>query len=195
MNSARLALLGLLPLSFALANTLINWHLGISANSLWLCHMSNLALGLGLLFRRPALVRLATLNLLAGCALWLRFATIMGQATWISAVAHLGGATIGLFATARLRAGRAAWVHAFFFMVAVQTVCYLWTPLYANVNLSHRFFGALLGKPVAPGQPRWHSFLIEVSYGLGLLLINRLLMDAFPPDDNPLDADPAPPTE
>ena len=63
--------LGVVPLAIFLIHFYYNWSRGEPGHVLWMCHMSNLALGVGLLIGYRGLVRLAPMWLLSGIPLWI----------------------------------------------------------------------------------------------------------------------------
>jgi hypothetical protein len=128
--------LGWLCLGFYALALVDNCCHGVAGDSLWMCHIANLLLGLGLLLDRPRLVGVAILWTLLGCPLWLRELFLDPTILLSSYLAHLGGLAVALWALPRYR-GRSFWLWAFALGVAVRALCGWLTPADLNVNVSH----------------------------------------------------------
>jgi hypothetical protein len=138
--TTRFRLLGILPLSFFIVHFLYYLSHGRAAEILWLCHVSNFILSVGLLFNIPFLVRLAVIWLAPGLLLWLMEIMKTGDVSITSSISHIGGLIVGLLAMARVGAGRNVWLYAFVWGLFIQISCRLITPVSLNVNVAHRIY-------------------------------------------------------
>ena len=175
--SAGFRVLGLAPLLFFLAH--LRYHIGIgeTANSLWMCHISNLLLAAGLLFQKPWFIRLATIWMVPGLPIWLLEMGATGHWNLTSCLSHFGGLAVGLMATGRVGFDRHTWIYGCLWFVAMQGLCRWTTPPNLNVNLAHGIWSG------------WHdvfpSYLIYeltilVLVCIGLWLTGLGLAWAFP---------------
>jgi len=168
---------GILPLAFTFAYYVIASREGRAGDTLWMCHLSNALLGLGMLFARPAIVRIAALWLVLGFLLWPLDIWTDGAVTAISILSHAGGLAVALYAVWSLRMTANPWLPAALLMLAVQQLCRWVTPPELNVNLAHRVY---------TGFEQWFgSYLVYWSTmtalaALGLWAIGRMLMLSFP---------------
>ena len=174
----RLRLLGLLPLLFFCAHALYYWRRGEAGHILWLCNIGNLLLAAGLILRRPALVRVATVWLIPGLCLWLWYAVRFWGLVPTSTLAHLGGLTVGMFALASVRVDRKTWLYALAWYLFMQMVCRLVTLPALNVNVAHRIYEGWAGTFSAYWQ-FWLAMTGIVAAWLGLIVL--LLAKLWPP--------------
>jgi hypothetical protein len=177
-TSVRFRLLGLAPLVIFLVHLHHNWSQGNPGHALWMCHVSNLALALGLLFAKPALIRAAVIWLIPGIPLWIMDMARTGQTPVITFFSHLVCPAVGLAALWRIRANRWTWLHALGAYLLCQQLARMVTPPDLNVNVAHsiypgweRFFGAY-----------WQYWIFTTLCAAGgLWLLGRLLLKAMPP--------------
>ena len=165
-------LLGILPLAFYSIHFAYNWRLGNPGHGLWMCHVSNIMLGLGLLFARPALIRLAVIWQIPAIPLWAMDMMRTGQMPVITFFSHLGGAAVGIYGLARVRASRWMWLYAWAWFLALQQVTRVLAPPELNVNVAQSIY---------PGWERFFSaywqywlFIVLTSAG-GLWVLGRIL--------------------
>lgn len=130
---------GLIALALFAQKLVHDWPLGLAPNSLWLCHVGNLALGLGLLLRKPWLTRVAVLWIVAGLPMWLLEVALTGTTTVASVLSHAGGVAIaGVVISCRCWAAqRFDWLVAWAGFIAVQQLARTLTPPELNINLAH----------------------------------------------------------
>ena len=135
---------GLLPLGLYFLDLLDNLHRGVGADSLWMCQLANLLMGLGALLGRPYWISMGILWIIAGTPFWVREIGLDPSITASSYVAHLGGLGWALW---RVRSSPrpAAWAGAWGFFVAVREACRRWTPVELNVNAAHQVRDGLEG--------------------------------------------------
>jgi hypothetical protein len=203
--AARLRPLGVLPLAFTVAYGVVAAREGRAADTLWMCHVSNALLGIGMLLgpsqggvgrtslraargeeaprgahaaRLPAaLVRIAALWIVLGFLLWPLDIWTAGGVTAISIVAHAGGLAVALLAISRIGMTGNPWLPALVLMLAVQQLCRWFTPPELNVNLAHRVYTGF--DAWFAGYPVYWLAMTALA-ALGLWAIGRMLSAAFP---------------
>ena len=173
-------LVGLVPLVVFGVHFHRNWGEGNPGHVLWMCHVSNLALGVGMVLGRPFLFRMAVLWLLPGIPLWMMDMARTGQMPVITFFSHLGGAAVALVAIHRVRGGRWAWLHAWLLYLVCQQVARMVTRPELNVNVAHRIY---------PGWERWFGAYWQYwifttgSAALGLWVLGWVLCRVVPPKE------------
>src|SRR5262245_27419643 len=93
--SMRWRLLGVLPLTFFIAQTVHYWRINEMGNLLWMCNIGNLVLALGLFFKQPVLIRISAIWTIPGLLIWLRYVVLAWGAFFTSTVVHVGGLLVG----------------------------------------------------------------------------------------------------
>ncbi|HMG76820.1 MAG TPA: hypothetical protein VK582_25335 [Pyrinomonadaceae bacterium] len=134
----RFRLIGLLPLTFFLAQTIHYWHAGGMGNLWWMCNVGNLLLAIGLFLNHRELIRAAAIWTIPGLGIWIRYVLFEYDFVVSSALAHVGGIIVGLMVLRRVRMDRIAWVYAFVWYLFMQLVSRLVTDPRLNVNVAHR---------------------------------------------------------
>ncbi|HUW62490.1 MAG TPA: hypothetical protein VMZ06_15905 [Candidatus Bathyarchaeia archaeon] len=187
----RFRLLGLVPLTIFLLHFHYNWSQGNPGHVLWMCHVSNLALAIGLLLGHRGLIRLAPIWLLPGIPLWIMDMLSTRQMPPITFLSHLVCPVVGLIALREVRAGRWTWLRAFLWFLFIQQISRMFTPPELNVNVAHSIY---------PGWERfftayWQYWLFTAaSSALALYVVGRLLLWFAPPHKpEPLATAAAPP--
>ena len=133
-------LVGILPLLFFAAYVYGSVSENRGVESLWMCHVSNLILGIGMLAQRPYLVRMVFPWLVFGVPLWIIDAVTTGHVCPVSTLSHIGGFLVGLYAIWIMRVPTNPWLPAFLLFVVLQQLCRWLTPASFNVNLSHSVY-------------------------------------------------------
>jgi uncharacterized membrane protein len=175
---AWLRLLGLVPLTIFLLHFNYNWSRGTPGHVLWMCHVSNFALGIGLLLGHRDLIRLAPIWLLPGIPLWIMDMLTTRQMPPITFLSHLVCPVVGLIALRYVRAGRWTWLRAFFWFLFIQQLARMITPPELNVNVAHSIY---------PGWERFFSaywqyrLFVVASSAAALWVVGRLLLWYAPP--------------
>lgn len=134
----RFRLIGLLPLSFFLAQAIHYWRVGGAGNLLWMCNIGNLLLAAGLFLNHRELIRAAAIWTIPGLVIWIRYVLLEYDFVFSSALAHVGGIVVALIVLRRVRMDRIAWVYAFAWYLLMQVVSRLLTAPVLNVNVAHR---------------------------------------------------------
>lgn len=121
---------------------IVYYHLGrgTAPELLWICNVSTLMLGVGLVLAQPPLVKTAVLWLIVGTPLWLIDAVHSGEWHVHSFVTHLVGPVLGVMALRGQRPERRVWWIAVLFFCVLQLVTRLVTPPELNINVSHHVY-------------------------------------------------------
>jgi hypothetical protein len=134
----RFRLIGLLPLTFFLAQAFHYWLGGGMGNLLWMCNIGNLLLAVGLFFNHREMIRAAAIWTIPGLGIWIRYVLFEYDFVFSSALAHVGGIVVALIVLRRVRMDRMAWVYALVWYLVMQVVSRLVTDPRLNVNVAHR---------------------------------------------------------
>ena len=134
----RFRLIGVLPLTFFLAQTFHYWRVGGMGNLLWMCNVGNLLLAVGLFLNHRELIRAAAIWTIPGLWIWIRYVLFEYDFVVSSALAHVGGIIVALIVLRRVRMDRIAWVYAFVWYLFMQLASRLATDPRLNVNVAHR---------------------------------------------------------
>jgi hypothetical protein len=177
---ARLWWLGALPLIFFAARAVeYVWIARTPEQILWCCHISNLLLGLGILFHHRRSVRIAALWILVGLPPWALDMVVTGLITPVSLLSHLGGAAIALVALRRVGVTGRDWLPALLYFLVLQQLTRQLTvpgPL-TNVNVAHFAYGPW--KDLITTY--WLYIIVNSTLAaLLLLILERLLRTIFP---------------
>lgn len=172
---------GLIPLVFFLGRVIYFANQGSAGQIwqiLWLCHLGNLLLSLGLLLNQPLLTRVAVLWLILGLPLWLSDVAQFGLEGLTSAATHLGGVAVGFIALRQIGFSSGVWLYALGWYVLMQIICRLWTPAELNINIAHAVYRGWEG--LFPDYAIYWA-LTTASAAAILYLLERLLIRLFPP--------------
>jgi hypothetical protein len=134
----RFRVIGLLPLTFFLAQTIHYWRVGGMGNLFWMCNVGNLLLALGIFLNHRELIRAAAIWTIPGLLLWVRYVLFDYDFVVSSALAHVGGIIVALIVLRRVRMDRIAWFYAFVWYLFMQLVSRQATDPRLNVNVAHR---------------------------------------------------------
>lgn len=170
--------LGVLPITFMLVRLLVLWRDNKAFDIFWVCNLSNLALGIGILTNQAKIIRPAAFWLLLGLPLWLHYAITTGDYQFTSALTHIGGNLIGLLALAKVRVDKWSWGYAIAGFWVLQLFSRLFTPPEMNINVAHnlRF---TFGENTSLSY--WQFWIAStVMYTFWLWLINLLTRKIFP---------------
>jgi hypothetical protein len=162
-------LLALLPLLFFVGIAARHYRAGRWGDALWMCHLSNLLLSVGLFVGSPFLVFMALPWLLFGIPLWLAEVTRTKKVVPMSIVTHFGGAAIALFAGQRMGAAPGTWWASWLFALGAQGICRLFTRPEWNVNVTHRVYDAW--------KPFFNSFRSFWVFCIGMAAVILYSMD------------------
>ena len=185
-SDARFRLIGLLPLTFFIAQTIHYWRFGGIGNLAWMCNVGNLLLAIGLFLHHKELIRAAAIWTIPGLAVWFWYVWLSGSTAWSSTLAHVGGMIVGLWVLRRVRMDRTAWIYALAWYLFMQAISRLLTSPDLNVNVAHR---------IQPGWERafgsfWKFWLVLTAVtAFGLWVIGRVLLLIWPSRSTPLSED------
>lgn len=164
-------LLGLLPLMFFLARLGYFIHSGGTSQILWMCHLANLTLAIGLLFNLRLWVGISAYWLVLAIPFWIVDVLGFGMDGLTSLATHAGGTIIAVLALSRIDPPRRIWAYALAWHLFLQAICRLFTPPELNINVAHAVYRG------------WEGFfrdyfsywlLITASAGLALYLLDVL---------------------
>src|SRR5215204_5414739 len=119
-NDSRFRLLGFLPLLFFFLQAIHYWRLSELGTMLWMCNFGNLVLALGIFLNRPLLIRIAVIWMVPGLLVWIVYVFLPWGVFLSSALAHLGGLTVGIVALRRVRMDRFSWIYALLWYFLMQ---------------------------------------------------------------------------
>jgi hypothetical protein len=101
----RFRLIGVLPIIIFIARLIQYIQVGTLDWIVASCHISNLIVGVGMIFGAPLLVRVATIWLIIGLPMWIIDAVVSWEMWWSSIYSHVGGFLIGLYAISQALTG------------------------------------------------------------------------------------------
>jgi len=174
--SFRYRLSGLFPLILFGARLVELNSRGESAHILWICHISNLLIALGLFLGHVELIRISTLWLIIGAPLWPIEIFRTGIMELTSIGTHYVGLMIGLLIIRQFGMGKRSWLYALLWFLFLQQITRLFTPAVLNINLAHSIY------------PGWEQFFsaywlywifIIVSSAICLWLFSNVLSWIF----------------
>jgi hypothetical protein len=141
MQSTKYRLLGFLPLTLFTARLFELHGKGETAHILWVCHVSNLLIALGLFLGCAELIRASTLWLIIGAPIWPIDIFRTGVMELTSFGTHYVGLTIGLVLILRqIDMGKHSWTYALIWFLVLQQIARMFTPVELNVNLAHSIY-------------------------------------------------------
>ena len=177
LSATKFRLLGFLPLTFFLAQTIHYWRYGGMGNLLWMCNVGNLLLAIGLFLYHRELIRATAIWTIPGLGIWFWYVWLSGDTALSSTLAHVGGLIVALIALRRVRMDRTAWLYAFVWYLFLQLVSRLTTAPGLNVNVAHHI------------QPGWESvfgsfwkfwLVMTAVVAVGLWVIGKVLSLVWP---------------
>lgn len=176
-RTLRFRLLGLLPLAFFIARVIEYVRMGTPSQVLWMCHLANLMLAVGLFIASPLLIRIAVLFVIFGVPPWAIDMWVIWIVTPVSVVSHLGGLLVGMYVISKVRMKPWVWSRAQVVFIGAQVVCRLVTPPALNVNTAHRIYD--IWKDTFSAY--WQYWLVSmVVLAVSLWVIQFCLVKLFP---------------
>lgn len=134
----RFRLIGLLPLTFFLAQVVHYWRFGGLSHLAWMCNVGNLLLAIGLFIDYRELIRAAAIWTIPGLGIWFWYVWLSGSTALSSTLAHVGGIIVAMYVLRRVRMDRKAWLYAFVWYLIVQLFSRVATDPVYNVNVVFR---------------------------------------------------------
>lgn len=176
--SIRFWLLGFLPLVLFLAR--LSYFLDVKEPGciLWICHISNLLLALGLFMGQKEFMRISAFWHIIGVPLWIWDMMRFGMRTFTTFSSHIGGLIVGLFVLSRVGCGKRSWLYAMIWFLIVQQVCRMVTSDYLNVNIAHCVY-----RGWETMFTNYWIFWAITTVGAGVVLwgVGKVLVKLFPP--------------
>lgn len=131
----------LLPLFFFGLSTRYYLEAAHLAGLLWLCHVSNLGMAIGIAARFPELIRVTALFMVAVTPPWLLDCYLIRTLPTPGALLiHFGGAAVGLYATRAYGSRRGIWKLGMVWFLGGQLVSRIFTDPVHNINFAHRIW-------------------------------------------------------
>lgn len=169
-------IVGLLPLAFFAARlAYFSDHGGIS-QILWLCHLSNLTLAIGLIFNVPVIIGISAYWLVLAIPFWLIDVFSYGLEGMTSAATHLGGLLIALLALKNTSPNKPVWHFAMGWYLIIQLVSRLFTPPELNINFSHAIYR---GWEFLFANYAWYWILTSTGAGVSVYLLDAIRLRVF----------------
>jgi len=137
LDTKRFRVIGALPIIMFIARLIQYIQVGAPDWIVASCHISNLMLGVGMIFGAPLLIRVATIWLIIGLPMWIIDAVVTRELWWSSIYSHVGGFLIGLYAIGKARATGRSWLPALIWFVLLQMVTRYTTAPELNINVAH----------------------------------------------------------
>lgn len=137
-SQLRFRLIGLLPLSFFLAQTIHYWRFGGLSHLAWMCNVGNLLMAIGIFLEHRELVRASAIWTIPGLGIWFWYVWLSGSTSVSSTLAHVGGIIVAMYVLPRVRMDRIAWLYAFVWYLFMQLVSRVATAPVHNVNVVFR---------------------------------------------------------
>ena len=137
LGDKRFRLVGVLPIIIFIARLIQYIQVGAPDWIIASCNVSNLMLGIGMIFRAPLLIRVATIWLIIGVPMWIIDAVVSRELWWSSIYSHVGGFLIALYAISKARATGKSWLPAVIWFAFLQLITRYTTAPELNVNIAH----------------------------------------------------------
>ena len=139
-------LLGLLPLYFFLHTAVFYWGTPEAPHILWVCNISNILMGLGMLLGKQTWTLVGLVWIIAGIPLWLIDGFVVTGFEYHSFLTHISSPIIGFyFCRKQGPPSGIIWIYAFIYFVALQILTHYNTPPELNINVSHDSYGPFAG--------------------------------------------------
>ncbi len=132
-----LRLAGVIPLFLFLARLQFFLKSDTPGHILWMCHVANFTLALGLFLGKRELIRVSVLWLIIGAPLWTSDMARFGLRSISTFGTHIGGLIIGVIALCNVKFGHRSWLYAFLFFIVLQQASSFFTSPELNVNAAH----------------------------------------------------------
>lgn len=169
-------LLGFIPLSFFIARLIYFSNHGGMSQILWMCHISNLILGLGLLLNWPILVGISAYWLTLAIPFWIVDVIGFGMEGLTSLATHAGGTIIALFALSKIDPPRRIWGYALAWYLILQVISHFFTPPALNINAAHAVYR---GWEPFFNNYLYYWLLVTLSAGLAVYLMDMITLHLY----------------
>jgi hypothetical protein len=168
-----------LPLSFFLFRLWVAYQNDEPEIVLWLCHLNNLLLFIGILFSSSKIIQITAIWLIVGFILWVIDLSGSGTFIFSSFVSHFGGLLVSVYFLVKTKMNRSIWIYSIIWFILVQQFCRLYTSPQLNINSGNEIWSSYKGKFEYYGE-FWIFQIISLSLILGFTnivmfwLINKL---------------------
>lgn len=167
------AALGLLAIAFFGIHAFCQCRAGTASNLLWICHIADLCVGVGLVMRWRSLVAAGVLMLSIGIPMWIISLWDGGDFYPTSALTHLGGITIGLIGLAQLGLPRRSWLTGVGIVAVLLVLSRGITPAELNVNIA---FVSFFHLPKALSEDEIYVLLLLTFWGCSMWIVEKSLL-------------------
>ncbi|MGZ8846086.1 MAG: hypothetical protein ACXW3C_06440 [Pyrinomonadaceae bacterium] len=137
-STLRFRLIGLLPLTLFLAQTVHYWRYGGLSHLAWMCNVGNLLMAFGIFLNHKESIRAAAIWTVPGLGIWFWYVWLSGSTALSSTLAHVGGIMVAVYVLRRVRMDRVAWVYALVWYLLMQILSRVVTAPVHNVNVAFR---------------------------------------------------------
>ena len=162
-------ILGIVAVASYAAHAAVHLSRGEPQDLLWACHIATLLVGIGLVFRSPAMNAIGLLWACFGTPLWILDLATGGEWMPTAFLTHAAALVCGVIGVRRLGMPRAATFKAMAAFAPLWAVTRAVTPAWANVNVA--FF-------VYQGWQRWFtSYPTYFAMLLGLALTTFMVAE------------------
>lgn len=144
--SAPMRAIALLPLSFFLLRLWVAYQNGEPEIVLWLCHLNNLLLFIGILFSSSKIIQITAIWLIVGFILWVIDLTGTGTFIISSFISHFGGLVVSFYFVIKTKMKRSIWLYSIIWFILVQQFCRIFTPSHLNINSGSEIWSSYKSK-------------------------------------------------
>lgn len=164
---------GLLPLTFFIIKFFECYRSNALFDLFWFCNISNLFLGISILFQMDFFIWLFTVCIYSGIAPWI-FGLFIGVSfEYSSLLTHLVSPLMGTYLVIKKGFKFKIWYYGILYLIILQIISRFFTPFKENVNIAFFVYPELL--PVFLNYPiYWFSNMIGL--GVSLFLYEKLLI-------------------
>jgi len=177
LRATNFRLIGVLPIIIFVARLIQYVQLDKPGWILASCHISNLMLGVGMIFDAPLLIRVAAIWLVIGLPMWIIDAIVSHELWWSSVYSHAGGFIIAIYAISKARTTGNSWLPATVWFVFLQMVARYTTAEKLNINISQFPYELVKGR-FSSYWTFWPVLLIIII--AMVLAVELMLLKFFP---------------
>lgn len=165
--------LGFLAIAFFAIHAWCQYRAGTAANLLWICHVADLCVGVGLAMRWRSLAAAGVLMLFIGIPMWIISLADGGEFFPTSTLTHLGGVTVGLVGLGRLGLPRRSWLTGVAVVAILLVLSRGVTPADLNVNIA---FTSWFRLPPSLSADEVYVLLLLAFWGASMWVVERGLL-------------------
>ena len=157
--------IGIFPLIFFSVKSFECYDRNALFDLLWFCNITNLLLGVSILFQIKLLIWLFTICIYSGIAPWIFGLFIGVDFEYSSLFTHFISPILGTYVLIRSKAKFKIWYYGILYLIILQILSRFFTPYKENVNIAFFVYPELL--PVFLNYP---LYWLSNMFGLGLSL-------------------------